>query len=456
MHTLSRRTFLHGSGAALGLPLLDAMLPGRLRADELAPMPTASGFRPPVRMACLFFPNGVWEQAWVPKQAGADYELPFSLEPLAEHRKELLVVSKLDKAASHSGDGHYAKTANFLTGTPVTKTTGADLSVGGISIDQLCAQKIGHLTPLASLELAIDPVISGIDSNVGYTRLYGSYISWRAANIPVAREINPRSVYERLFGARDAAGRPTGDARRQEDNRWLLDSVLEDAGDLRRKLGRDDRFKLDEYIDSVRSVEKRLEFYAKPSGERWIPTTRPENPQAPADNPPANYQEHVRLMLDLIVLAFWTDSTRVSTFMFANDVSGRSFSNLIDGVHGAHHEMSHHSGETAKIEQYKKINRWHVEQLAYLLGKMRAIREGEGNLLDNSLLLFGSSMSDGNRHDPENLPIILAGRGGRTIDTGRHIAADKNTPLCNLYASMLDRMGAPVEKFGDSTGKLLG
>jgi hypothetical protein len=453
---LCRRTFLRGAGTSLGLPLFNAMLPGSARADEQAPAATATGGRAPVRMACLYFPNGVWEESWVPKQAGAEYELPFSLQPLAPVRSEVLVLSNLDKAASHSGDGHYAKTANFLTGTPVTKTTGADLSVGGISIDQLTAQKIGHLTPLPSLELAVDPVMTGIDSNVGYTRLYGSYISWRAPNVPVAREINPRFVYERLFGSRDAAGRPTGSARRREDNRRLLDLVLEEAGDLRRQLGRDDRFKLDEYIEAVRSVEKRIEFYTQPAEGAWTPTSRPDNPAAPKPGIPENYQEHVRLMLDLLVLAFWTDSTRVSTFMFANDVSGRNFSALIDGVGGAHHEMSHHTGDQAKIEQYRKINRWHVEQFVYLLERLRSIDEGDCTLLDNSLLMFGSSISDGNRHDPANLPILLGGRGGRTIDSGRHLTSAPNTPLCNLYASLLDRMGAPVEKFGDSTGKLLG
>ena len=273
MQSISRRTFLRGSGACIGLPLLSAMLPARLRADDLVASASATGARPPVRMACIYFPNGVWERDWVPKQEGADYELSYSLEPLKDHKSELLVLSRLDKKASHTGDGHYAKTANFLTGMPVMKTAGANLSVGGISIDQLCAEKIGHLTPLPSLELAIDPVASGVDGNVGYTRLYASYISWRSANMPMAREINPRYVYERMFGTRGGA---SSDARLRQDNRLLLDMVLEDAGDLSRRLGRDDRSKLDEYLESVRSIEKRIASHDAPVEKTWRPLTQPE------------------------------------------------------------------------------------------------------------------------------------------------------------------------------------
>ncbi|HTU25955.1 MAG TPA: DUF1552 domain-containing protein [Pirellulales bacterium] len=452
MQPISRRTFLRGSGACLGLPLLSAMMPARLRADDLVASATATGARPPVRMACIYFPNGVWEREWVPKRDGADYELTWSLEPLKEHKSELLVLSRLDKKNSHTGDGHYAKTANFLTGLPVMKTAGSNLSVGGMSIDQLCAERIGHLTPLPSLELAIDPVASGVDGVVGYTRLYASYISWRSASMPMAREINPRFVYERLFGSRGGAA---ADARARQDNRLLLDLVLEDAGDLSRRLGRDDRTKLDEYLESVRAVEKRIAAHEAPVERSWHPLTQPEPFPVPHATAPASFPDHIRLMLDLMVLAFWTDSTRISTFMFANDVSGRNFGSVIEGTNGAHHEFSHHTGAAEKIDAYKKINRWHSAQLAYLLDRMRSIHEGNGTLLDNSMVMFGSSISDGDRHNPSNLPIILAGRGGHTINTGRHLVSPHETPLCNLYASMLDRMGTPVERFGDSTGKLL-
>jgi hypothetical protein len=456
---LARRTFLRGMGVTLGLPLLNAMgkvLPGA-SPEAAAKATAAKNVQAPVRMACLFFPNGVWEKNWFPEQEGADYELPFALEPLARHKKDFLVFSNFDKKHSHQGDGHYAKTANFLTGLQVRKTPGKDISVGGISIDQLCAQQVGRHTPLPSLELGVDPVISGIDSVVGYTRLYGCNISWRSPNQPVAREIDPRLGYERLFGVIQAGkngGRQTKESKQASDNQALLDLVLEDANSLRRKLGRDDQYKLDEYLDSVRDVERRLEYFSTPEGRLWKPTASldVEDIAAPK-GAPGDHQEHVRLMLDLMAIAFWTDSTRISSFMFANDVSPKNFSQLVPGA-SSHHELSHHQNKAEKFEPYSKINRWHSEQLAYFLDKLKSIKEGEGNVLDNSMILFGSSMSDGNRHDPNNLPIILAGKAGGKIKSGRHIKNEKRTPLCNLYVSMLERMGTPVESFGDSTAAI--
>lgn len=442
---ISRRTMLRGMGAAMALPLLDAMAPRSARA-------AAKVAKPPTRMACLYFPNGVSMKHWVPTTTGSDYTLPYSLEPLEDFKSSINVLSGLDKAASRRGDGHYAKTGNFLTGEPVVKTTGKDISAGGISLDQLVASRNGHLTPLPSLEIGIDPVISGIDSNVGFTRLYGSYISWRSARSPVAREINPRFVYDRLFGAKDKNGREMR-KHQQEDYRSLLDMALEDAKRLRGKVGRDDQVKLDEYLESVRAVEKRIEFALKPDPRDWKPTEEPKLPGAPDLKIPADFREHIQLMMDLMVLAFQTDSTRVQTFMFANDVSGRNFS-FLDGVSGGHHDMSHHENKESKINQYREITRWHTEQLAYLLGKLRDIPEGEGNLLDNSMIMFGSSISDGNRHSPNNLPLVLAGNAGGALKTGLHVARPKDTPLCNLYTTMLDAAGVPVESFGDSNGTL--
>ena len=430
-----RRTFLRGSGVLLGLPLLDAMRPARAAAPAS-----------PVRSAFLYFPNGVWRDGWIPKTAGADYELPFSLAPLAKIKSEVLVLTGLDKRESIGGDGHYAKTANFLTGLKVTKTTGKDINVGGVSVDQYLAAKVGKHTPLPSLELGTEPVTSGIDGNVGYTRLYGSYIAWRDARTPVAKEINPRLVYERLFGKPGASA----------DDQSLLDLTLDDATRLRGKLGRDDQFKLDEYLDAVRSVEKRLEFANKPDAKRLIPADGklPIPVKLPAGNGmPKESRDHVQLMLDLMVLAFWADATRVITFMFANDVSGRNFS-FLDGVRGGHHDMSHHQNQKEKAEQYQRIVKWHVERFADLCTKLQSIREGESNLLDNSQILLGSSLSDGNSHDPLNLPILVGGRGGKALRTGRHIACPKKTPLCNLYVSLLATAGAEVQAFGDSTGPL--
>src|SRR5438552_3355243 len=268
---LSRRTFLRGAGVALGLPLLEAMSSQDVAASWLGGDERAAA---PVRAAYLYIPNGAWMDAWVPKQTGADYELPFSLTPLAPVKDSVLVLSGLDKPFSRSGDGHYAKTANFLTGLHVRKTTGQDLSAGGISVDQLAASQIGHLTPLPSLELATDPVINGLDRAVNYTRMYGSFISWRSATVPMPRLIDPRAAFERMFGARDAEGRPVAQPARADD-RTLLDAALEDAHDLRRRLGKGDQQKLDEYLESVHSIESRLSF-RRNEADSWRPPTKPD------------------------------------------------------------------------------------------------------------------------------------------------------------------------------------
>ena len=451
---IPRRTMLRGMGATIALPVLDAMAPLRTAHAATKATAAAGAAKAPVRMACIFFPNGVWEESWVPTTEGADYLMPYSLRPLTKFRREFNVLSGLDQANSRQGDGHYAKTGNFLTGLPVNKTTGRDISAGGISMDQLAAQMLGHNTPLPSLEMGIDPVISGIDSNVGYTRLYGSYISWRNATTPVAREINPRFVYERLFGAQHGAA-PGDEQRRQEDFQSLIDLALEDAKSLRRRLGRDDQVKLDEYLESLRSVERRIEFSLRPDPREWAPEVYPDLQDPAGIQMPADFREHVQLMMDLLVLAFQTDATRVASFMFANCVSGRNFS-FLDGVSGGHHDMSHHENKPDKIAQYRRITRWHAEQFAYLLEKMQSIPEGDGTLLDNSMVLFGSSMSDGNRHDPNNLPIVLAGKAGGAFKTGYHFASNdlnrrtRGEPLCNLYTTMLRTMGTGIDTFGDA------
>ncbi|MCU0716212.1 MAG: DUF1552 domain-containing protein [Pirellula sp.] len=438
----SRRRFLRGCSVALALPWMESATSATTRAASVA--------APPVRTAFIYFPNGVWEKAWVPESKGKDYQLSPSLEPIADVKDSVIVLSGLDKKNSHGGDGHYAKTANFLTGLPVAKTTGKDISSGGISIDQLIAQHTSQFTPLPSLELGTEPVISGIDSNVGYTRLYGSHISWQSATRPVAKEINPRLVYERLFGKSI-----TADSERAESYNNLLDYVLDDAKSVRKRLGRDDQFKMDEFLDSVRGVEKRIEFTMQKGKTDWAPHLDESLIQQAKPGVPADFREHIAIMMDLIVLAFQSDSTRVCSLMFANDVSGRNFS-FLDGVKGGHHELSHHENNEEKIAQYQRINRWHTEQFARMLKKMRDIREGDSTLLDNSMIVFGSSMSDGNRHDPDNLPILLGGKGGGTLQSGQHIAVDGMVPLCNLYLTMLRKMGLEADQFGDSTGVIEG
>jgi len=450
---------LKGMGAMMGLPMLEAMGPASLAS---AGTTVSSAAKPPVRLGVIFMPNGVNGQEWLPRGEGSQFELSPTLQPLSKLRDQILVLTNLWNAAANTGDGHYVKVAGLLTGTTITRTTGNHLCSGGISMDQVAAQRIGHMTPLPSLELGIEPVSTGVDTNVGFTRLYGSHIAWNTPTTPLTKEINPQAAFDRLFRA--------DRFKRQEDGiatRSVLDLVREDAKRLRAKVGIDDQRKLDEYFDSVRAVEKRIEFDASrqkrnvlsdPLAEKAIQSLRSRINDYYAD--PAqvsqrrgNHTNHVRLMLDIMFLAFWTDSTRISSFMFGNAVSGRSFS-FLDGVEGGHHQISHHENKEDKLTQYARINQWHVEQLAYLLERLHSTPEGQGTLLDNSMILFASGFRDGNRHDPHNLPLILAGRAGGTINPGRHLVYERNTPLCNLYTSMLNRMGTPVDDFADSTGEL--
>lgn len=462
---ISRRKMLQGLGVAMGLPWLEVMKPlGALAAPAGAGLAPTGGRKAPVRMAFLYMANGVNPKTWTPKGTGAQFELSEALQPLAPLQKEILVLSQLWNAGTNTGDGHYVKTAAWLTGTTITKTTGSNLRSGGVSMDQIAAQRLGHLTPLPSLELGIEPVTTGVDTNVGYTRLYGSHISWSTPTTPVAKEINPKLAFDRLFRSTLQGGRGVS-----AQDRSVLDAVRDDAKRLRAQVGVRDREKLDEYFDSVRAVEKRIEFDARRRAAEYegdaLARKEIERVGGRIDDyykDPAelrrrsvNHTEHVRLMLDIMALAFWTDSTRVSTFMFGNAVSGKNFS-FVPGVKGSHHEISHHENRAEKLAEYTLINQWHVQQYAYLLEKLRAIKEGEGTLLDNSMIVLGAGMHDGNAHDPHNLPVILGGRGGGTIATGRHLVHEKNTPLCNLWKSMLSRAGAPVDKVADSTGELTG
>lgn len=433
---------LRGVGAALALPWLEAMLPRSLRAAALDP-------KSPIRMAALFMPNGVHPDLWTPEGEGPDFRFSPTLEPLNELKNELLVLSNLWNEGSRAGEGHYVKTSGFLTCTTIQKTLGVDLNCHGISMDQVAAQKAGAKTPLPSLELATQPVTTGVDQNVGYTRVYGSHIAWNGPTSPLPREINPRQVYERLF----RAGRRQPDSAKQD--LLLLDSVLGDAKRLRRRLGTADQLRMDEYLESVRSLEQRLERASVPERSPWKPRAEIDANAKPPEVIPEAHAEHVRLMLDMIALAFQTDTTRICTFMFGNAVSNLNFS-FLDGVTGSHHSLSHHENDEDKLRQYQLINRWHVEQYAYLVRKLRNMKEGESNVLDNSMILFGSGLRDGNSHNPHNLPIVLAGRAGGRLQTGQHHVYGKDTPLANLYLSMLDAFGTPAERFADSTGPLKG
>ena len=452
---LLRRTLLRGTGAALALPWLEAMMPQSASAENAGDENAddqAAGRRPsdsPLRIAALFVPNGVRQDMWTPEQVGREFELSPTLQPLADVKDQLLVLTNLWNQGSNVGDGHYVKTSGFLTCTTINKSLGIDLNCNGRSMDQVAADHSGKFTPLPSLELGIDPVTTGVDTNVGYTRVYGSHIAWSGPTSPLARELNPHLVFDRLFRA---ANPKPGSARRDA---LLLDRVLGDANELKRRLGDSDRRRMDEYLQSVRSIEKRLQNLESGGARAWQPLVKLDPARRPPEERPDPYGEQVRLMLDMIALAFQTDTTRICTFMFGNAVSGRNFS-FLDGVSGGHHDTSHHQNDKEKLRQYQLINRWHIEQYAYLLGKLRSMKERDGTVLDNSMVLYGSGLRDGNSHSPHNLPILLGGRGGGRLATGQHLSYSRDTPLANLYAAMLNVFGIKKKSFADSTGLLDG
>jgi len=438
--TISRRTALRGAGVALGLPWLEAMTPAASGASRKG--------GDPVRLAVLYMPNGINTALWTPEGRGRDYKLSPTLAPLCDLKDQVTVVTNLWNAAANTGDGHYVKESSLLTCTTISKTLGVDVNIHGVSMDQVAAKRVGEQTPLPSLELGTEPEVTGVDTNVGYTRVYGCHIAWSSPTTPLAREINPRSVFERLFRA---AG-PRRSATNEDT--LLLDRVLGQAKKMRSELGASDQKRLDEYLSIVHSLERRLERSTNPRRNAWKPRVALTSVAKPTDNP-QSHAEHVRLMLDMIALAFQSDTTRVSTFMFGNAVSGANF-RFLEGVTDSHHEVSHHSNNPDKLRQYGLINRWHVDQYAYLLRKLRDMKEGEHSVLDNSIILFGSALSDGNVHDPHKLPLVLGGRGGGRLAPGQHFVYPEDTPAANLYVSMLNAFGAPVERFADSTGPLPG
>ena len=439
---LSRRTVLRGLGAAMALPALDVMQPAKAAAAAMAP----------TRMAFLFVPNGVNVADWFPKRTGFSYDLPSTLKPLAAYQDDMLVISGLTHNGGRGngdGPGDHARCASvFLTGTQPKKTAGAGIRVG-VSVDQIAAQKKGNETPLASLELGCEPGRKSGNCDSGYSCAYSSSISWSSPSTPVGKEVNPRSVFERMFS--QGTGNSETQKRRglqQELEKSILDFVSDDAKRLSDRLGISDRRKLDEYLSGVRSIEQRIDKLSEtPTSER------PENLVKPSGIP-GDYREHLRVMCDMMVLAFQTDLTRISTFMFANAGSNRSYRNI--DVPDGHHTLSHHGNSSEKLAKISKINRFHVEQFAYLLGRMQSIREGDGTLLDHSMIVYGSGIHDGNRHNNENLPIILAGRGNGKVSPGRHLRVSNETPMTNFFLSLLDRFDAPVDWMGDSTGRISG
>jgi hypothetical protein len=440
---IPRRTFLRGVGTALALPMLDAMLP-------LTALAQSAPKNRPLRMAYLFVPNGINMADWTPAAEGAGYPLPYALEPLKNVRESLMVITGLmqDKARPN-GDGpgdHARSAAAWLTGCQPRKTAGANIKAG-ISADQLAAQRVGGKTLFPSLEIGCEGSRQAGDCDSGYSCAYSSCISWHGESTPVAKETSPRLVFERLFSNGDPDESAESRQRRQRYDKSILDFVMEDASQLRSKLGAHDQRKLDEYFTGVREIEQRLNRAEKATAQLKLAGVPQENLDRVAD-----YGEQIRLLGDMMVLAFQADLTRICTFMFANEGSNRSYKLI--GIPDGHHDLSHHGHVQEKLDKLRQINRFHVTQLAYILGKMNSIQEAGGTLLDNSMVVYGGGISDGDRHNHDDLPILVAGRGAGTIHTGKHIRFPKETPMNNLHLSLLDRMGIHAETLGDSTGRL--
>jgi hypothetical protein len=428
--SLSRRTLLRGLGTAIALPALDAMTPARTAAAA------------PKRMAFVYVPNGIIMQHWKPASDGAAFEFTRILSPLESLREKLLVFSGLSQVNGRAlGDGpgdHARAAATWLTGVHPRKTAGADIH-NGISADQLAANVIGKQTRFASLELGIEHgrLVGNCDS--GYSCAYSNSISWRSPNTPNPPEVNPKLVFERLFGSGDRSENP---AYRKS----ILDYVRQDAASLQASLGPNDRRKLDEYLTAIREVEKSIEVAAA-NGKIEIPDGI-EKPEGI----PVDFDEHVRIMFELQTLAFLTDSTRITTFMIGREGSNNTYRQI--GVPDAHHGISHHRGDEEKIEKLTKINEHHLKLFAAWLNKLNTTKEHGESLLDRMTIVYGSSLADGNRHTHHDLPILVAGKAHGTIKPGRHIAHANETPLNNLYLTLLANHGVEAKALGDSTGLL--
>lgn len=426
-----RRRFLQGLASVCALPYLPS-----------ARAATVAAAAPPLRMGFVYIPNGVNLDLWRP---AAGSLLSPTLQPLAALREHVSVFRGLDQhKASANGDGagdHARANATFLTGCQARKTAGSDIRLG-ISVDQLAAHEIGHLTRLPSLELSTDPPRAAGECDSGYSCAYQFNLSWRSENIPAPAERDPRLVFEKLFGSGDEKQ----DARRRAYEKSVLDFVLEDAKRLQGRLDHEDRGKMDQYFSAVRDVETRIaraEQFRKEVPEEKRPNGVPEI-----------YRDHIRLMYELMVISFQTDSTRIASFLLAHDGSNRTFPEI--GIPDAHHGLSHHRGDAETLRRIGEIDRYYVEQFAWFLEKMKSIPEGDGTLLDHSMIVYGGGIADGNRHNHDDLPVLLAGHANGTLKQGRVIEAPKGTPMTNLYLSMLDRMGVKAARLGDSEGEMSG
>jgi hypothetical protein len=438
---ISRRTVLRGLGATLALPLLDGMVPALTALGKTAGAPIN-------RFGVMYVPNGMIMPNWSPIGEGAAFEFNATMMPLAPYRSQLVVVSGLDcnvPEGVRAGDGVHARASTrFLTDIYPKITPSGGAVQAGISMDQILGKELGKYTQLSSLELAIESTQSAGACDQGYACDYTSTISWAGAATPLPMENNPRAVFERLFGDTGSTDQNARLARIQQD-RSILDSVTREVAHLQSSLGQGDRVKLAEYLDAIRDVERRIQK-AEEQRDQELPVV-----SHPAGIP-ASYDEHAKLMCDLMVLAYQCDLTRVATFMMGREFSGMTYSFI--GVPDAHHPISHHQNEPEKVAKVAKINQYHVTLFAYLLERMRTTPDGDGSLLDHMTLVYGAGMADSNRHAPNDIPIVLAGGGAGTLRGGRAIRYSKGTPLANLHLTLLDKFGVRVDHIGDSTGRL--
>ena len=441
---VSRRTLLRGVGAAMALPVLDSMIPALTAAAEVTRKLS------PSRMVFVYVPNGIDMRNWTPAAEGRSFALPKILGSLAPVQDDVLVLSGLmDHGGEALGDGpgdHARASASFLTGVHPKKTAGSDISVG-VSVDQLAAQKIGSATRLASLELGCEDGHLAGNCDSGYSCAYVNSISWRSPTAPNPPEVNPRAVFERLFGNDDNAGDPTARARSARYQQSILDLVADDTRRLQGGLGKTDKRKLDEYLTAVREVERQVEMMEQQIATKSVAVPTLDKP----DGIPIDFKDHARLMFDLLAIALQTDTTRISTFMLAREGSNRSYREI--GVPEGHHGLSHHRNDPALMDKVAAINQHHMDQFGYFLNKLKKTQDGTGSLLDSTMVMYGSGISDGNKHNHDDLPVLLAG-GSRNFKTGRHIRYSQNEPVSNLYLSILDASGVPIDHFGDSQNRL--
>ncbi|MEZ5351269.1 MAG: DUF1552 domain-containing protein [Bryobacteraceae bacterium] len=444
---LSRRTLLRGLGTVIALPALDAMTPA-----FAAPAKTTGAA--PTRLMFAYVPNGIIMQDWTPEATGAAYDFKRIMKPLEPVRAKINVLTGLTHNTGRAlgdGPGDHARAAStFLTGTHPKKTAGADISLD-ISADQMAARAVGKHTRFASLELGLEMGRLAGNCDSGYSCAYSNSISWRGPNTPNPPEVNPRNVFERLFGDLDPTESEAARARRKLYDRGVLDFVLEDARSLQTSLGATDRRKLDEYLTAIREIETRIAANEKMAASQVDLSTLAPDFEKPAGIP-VDFQEHSRVMFDMMTIAMQADLTRVMTVMLAREGSNRPYREI--GIPDGHHNLTHHKGNAEWIEKIRNINEYHVRAFAAFLSRLDAIQDGDGSLLDHSMIVYGSGISDGNKHTHHDLPVILAGGGGGKLRTGRHVRYPHYTPLTNLYVTLLEHMGVQAGGVGDSNGRL--